>query len=111
MTAAGKLTKGKRADVQPLVDKVVGVVSGHVHEERLRVYLFGSWSQGRALPESDLDIALDAGTPIAPSVLQKIADTLDELPTLRKVDIVDLQAVASDFRNRIMQLGELVYGK
>jgi len=50
-----------------------------VHEESLRLYLFGSWAQGRALSVSDLDIALDAGRPIEPAIIQKIADALDEL--------------------------------
>ncbi len=75
------------------------------------MYLFGSWAQGRALSASDLDIALDAGRPIEPAIVQKIADAMDELPTLRKVDLVDLQAVDREFRQRVLQQGELIYGK
>ena len=110
MTANRKLSRGNRADVQPLVDKVVRVVCDVVHDERLRVYLFGSWAEGRALSVSDLDIALDAGSPIDPVILQKVADALDELPTLRKIDLVDLQAVDQGFRNRVLQQAELVHG-
>ena len=106
-----KLARGNRAQVQPLVDEVVRVICDHVHEERLRLYLFGSWAQGRALSVSDLDIALDIGRPIEPAILRKIAEALDELPTLRKVDVVDLQAVGQEFRQRVLQHGELVYGK
>ena len=93
------------------MDEAVRVICDHVHEERLRLFLFGSWAQGRALSVSDLDIALDTGKPIEPGILQKIAEALDELPTLRKVDVVDLQAVGQEFRKRVLQLGELVYGK
>jgi predicted nucleotidyltransferase len=75
------------------------------------MYLFGSWAQGRALAASDLDIALDAGRPIEPAIIQKIADAMDELPTLRKVDVVDLQAVDQEFRERVLQQGEMIYGK
>jgi predicted nucleotidyltransferase len=75
------------------------------------VYLFGSWAQGRALAASDLDIALDAGRPIEPAIIQKIADAMDELPTLRKIDVVDLQAVDREFRQRVLQQGELIYGQ
>ena len=42
--------------------------------------------------------------------MQEIANALDELPTLRKVDVVDLQAVDQEFRTRVMHQGELVYG-
>jgi predicted nucleotidyltransferase len=111
MTADRKLARGNRAEVQALVEEVVRVVCDHVHEERLRMYLFGSWAQGRALSVSDLDIALDTGRPISPAIIQKIAYALDELPTLRRVDIVDLQAVDQGFRKRVLQQGELIHGK
>jgi hypothetical protein len=111
MAGYRKLARGSRAEVQPLVEEVVRVVCNHVHEEHLRMYLFGSWAQGKALSVSDLDIALDTGTPIKPAIIQIIADELEELPTLRKVDMVDLQAMDQEFRKRILQQGELVYGK
>ena len=53
-----------------------------------------------ALFVSDLDIALDAGRPVEPAIIQQIADALDELSTLRKVDIVDLRAVDKEFASR-----------
>lgn len=111
MPGARKLARGNRAQVQPLLDEVVRVICDHVHEEPLRLYLFGSWAQVRALSVSDQDIALDTGRPIEPAIIQKIAEALDELPTLRKVDVVDLQAVGQEFRKRVLQHGELVYGK
>ena len=110
MTAHRKLARAIRAEVQPLVEEVVRVVCNHVHNEHLRVYLFGSWALGRALSVSDLDIALDTGRPIEQAIVQKIAEALDELPTLRRVDIVDLQTLDQDFRKRVLQQGELVYG-
>lgn len=111
MPGKRKLARGNRAQVQTLVDEAVRVIRDHVHGESLRLYLFGSWAQGRALPESDLDIALDTGKPIELAVIQKIAEALDELPTLRKIDVVDLQAVDQAFRERVLQQGELVHGK
>lgn len=101
--------RGNRAEVQPLVDEVVRVVCDHVQGEHVRLYLFGSWAQGRALPVSDLDIALDTGMPIDPATIQQITESLDELPTLRKIDLVDLQAVDQEFRMRVMRDGELIH--
>ena len=111
MTGQRNPVRGNIAEVQPLLTKVVRAVCDHVDEERLRVYLFGSWARGRALPISDLDIALDTGRPIEPAIFMKIADALDELPTLRRVDVLDLQSVDQEFRSRVLQEGVLVYGK
>ncbi len=110
MTGRRKLTKGNRSDVQPLLEKVIRIVCGHLNEEGLQVYLFGSWAEGRALAESDLDIALDAGKPIGSTTLLRIIDDLDEMPTLRKVDIVDLQSLDQEFRTRVLRHGELFHG-
>lgn len=111
MTGRRKLTKGNRSDVQPLLEEVVRVVCDHINEEGLQVYLFGSWAQGRALAESDLDIALDTGEPIDSTILLRIADDLDEMLTLRRVDIVDLQASDQAFRKRVLRHGELIHGR
>ena len=75
------------------------------------MYLFGSWAEGKALSVSDLDIALDTRGPRELAMIQRISDTLDESPTLRRVDIVDLHAVDRKFRNRVVQRGELIYGR
>ncbi len=109
MAGHRQVARGNRAEVQPLVDEVVRVVCNHVRGKHVRLYLFGSWAQGRALPVSDLDIALDTGTPLDPATIQQITESLDELPTLRKVDLVDLQAVDHEFRERVMGEGELIH--
>ena len=110
MTRNRDLKRGNRAEVQSLIEEVVRVICDHLNEAQLRLYLFGSWTQGRALSVSDLDIALDTGRPIDPSVFHQIIDALDELPTLRRIDIVDLQVVDHEFRDQVVQQGERIYG-
>jgi len=100
-----------RAEVQPLVDEIVRIVCDYLNVDHFRVYLFGSWAEGKALSVSDLDIALDTGTPIELAMMQRITDALDTLPTLRRVDFVDLQALDRKFRSRVVQHGELIYGR
>lgn len=111
MSGRRKLTKGNRSDVAPLLGKVVRIVCNHLSAAGLQIYLFGSWAEGRALAESDLDIALDAGKPIGSTILLRIIDDLDEMLTLCKVDIVDLQASDQEFRNRVLRHGELIHGR
>jgi len=71
----------------------------------------GRFTRPGPSPVSDLDIALDTGTPIDPATIQQITESLDELPTLRKIDLVDLQAVDQEFRKRVMREGELIHGR
>ena len=105
---SGALAPGVKADVQPLIDAVVAVALRHAPRP-LRVYLFGSWAEGRALTVSNLNIALDAQTPLGPAALLAIASDLDQLPTLRKIDVVDLHTVGQQFRKSVLERGELLY--
>ena len=97
--------------MEALLAEVARVLCDQVPGEHLRIYLFGSWTQGKALRVSDLDIGLDTGNPIEFAILQKIDETLDELPTLRKIDIIDLQAITPEFRDQVTQQGELLYAR
>ena len=65
-------TRRNIAEIQPLLDEIVRVVRDHVNVEDLRLYLFGSWAEGRALSVSDLEIALDSGGPIDLVSMQRI---------------------------------------
>ena len=105
------IAPGVRGDVQPLVDEVVDVIRRHVPDGPLRVYLFGSWAQGRALNVSDLDIAFDTGSLLDFGAYTDMALAVDDLLTLRKVDIVDMHTVDQGFREAILEHGELLYAR
>ena len=105
------IVPGVRSDVQPLVEEVVDVIRRHVTEGPLRVYLFGSWAQGRALNVSDLDIAFDTGSLLDFRVYTDMALKVDDLLTLRKIDLVDLHTVDHGFREDILECGELLYAR
>ncbi|HPO18015.1 MAG TPA: nucleotidyltransferase domain-containing protein, partial [Rubrivivax sp.] len=57
------------------------------------VWIFGSRATGRARPESDIDLAVDAPE-LAPAGFDALLRRLDALPTLHKLDVVHWQAVA-----------------
>ena len=105
------IVPGVRSDVQPLVEEVVDVIRRHVPEGLLRVYLFGSWAQSRALNVSDLDIAFDTGSLLDFGVYTDMALKVDDLLTLRKIDLVDLHTVDHGFREAILECGELLYAR
>lgn len=70
-----------------------------------RVVLFGSWAKGTAFPRSDIDIAVAAGGPIRPAKLERLTAEFESLRTLRKIDLVDVEAAGSELRAEILAHG------
>ncbi len=92
----------KREDIQ---DKVVRIVREHL-DDAYDILLFGSWARGNALPQSDIDIGIYGEHEVPWSVMAQIRHAVDELPTLRKIDVVDLRAKSEKF-----QAATLAYAK
>jgi len=70
------------------------------------VIWFGSWPRGKALPHSDIDVAISTGAPIAPERMGLLQEAVDELPTLYQIDIIDLNATGPALRKEILKYGE-----
>lgn len=72
----------------------------------LQVILFGSWAEGTAVPRSDLDIAFDAGRALAIGEKVQLEWLLeDEIKTLRKIDLVDLNRAPERLAENIRKKG------
>jgi predicted nucleotidyltransferase len=74
--------------------------------EGAEVIWFGSWPQGKALPHSDIDVAVSTGEPIDPERIGRLQEAVDELPTLFEIDVVDLNATGPALREEILKHGE-----
>jgi predicted nucleotidyltransferase len=74
--------------------------------EDAEVIWFGSWPKGKALPHSDIDVAISTGAPIAPEHMGLLQEAVDELPTLYEIDIMDLNATGPALREEILKYGE-----
>jgi predicted nucleotidyltransferase len=74
--------------------------------EDTEVIWFGSWPQGKALPHSDIDVAISIGEPIAPERMGRLREAVDEFPTLFEIDIIDLNATGPALREEILKHGE-----
>lgn len=70
------------------------------------VIWFGSWPQGKAMPGSDIDVAISTGSVISPESMAALRELVDELPTLYAVDIVDLNAIGPILRDEILKHGQ-----
>lgn len=85
----------KREEIQ---NAVIRIVRERL-DESYKIFLFGSWARGDALPQSDLDIGIYGEQEVPWSEMAHIRHAVDELPTLRKIDVVDLRAKSASFRD------------
>jgi predicted nucleotidyltransferase len=75
-----------------------------------RAVLFGSRARGAARERSDFDIGICGDRPVPSGVLQRIRDCLDEIETLYRIDVVDLQSVPDRFRRDALEHAEAIFG-
>jgi predicted nucleotidyltransferase len=101
-SARGERDIARATEISREVARIARVVLGKDAE----VIWFGSWPQGKALSHSDIDLAVSTGAPIALQSMALIQETVDDLPTLYQVDIIDLNAVGPALRQEILKHGE-----
>ena len=70
-----------------------------------KIWLFGSRAKDLERSGSDIDLALDNGTKIPWEILMHMRTDIDESIIPMSVDLVDLQAVAQDFKQKALSEG------
>lgn len=95
-------------------DRVLQLIQGVMHDAapRLgsrRVVLFGSRAQGTARSRSDYDVAVVGDTPLPLKDFYEIETALEELPTLFRIDWVDMARVDPLFKQRALQHQKIIY--
>lgn len=71
------------------------------------VYLFGSHASGDARADSDVDLAVYAGPPLARTLLRHVQGQLSDV-LKREVDLVDLSAVPTILQVQVIDEGKLI---
>jgi predicted nucleotidyltransferase len=74
-----------------------------------RAVLFGSRARGDAKPRSDFDIGVIGASPLPLEDFYELADQLDALHTLYRIDWVDLTLVSEKFRNSALRNTAVLY--
>lgn len=90
----------KEKEIKPLVREVVKIIRQHVPDVSYRVLLFGSWATLQSLPTSDIDVGIVGPSPLDGLVMARIREQIGGLPTLRKIEVVDLSSVEDRFREK-----------
>lgn len=76
--------------------------------DNYKIMLFGSWAKGNALETSDIDIGILGEKKVPWNIMVKILRKIEEIPTLRSIDIVDLNAVSESFRKSALRHAKIL---
>lgn len=88
-------------EIEAILKEATQIIQRHV-PAHTQILLFGSWAKGEASLNSDLDIGILAEKTVSFEVMMRIRNEIEAVPTLRKIDVVDLRAVDDSFRNSAM---------
>lgn len=84
-------------------DSIIKIISAFYPDAK--IYLFGSYSRGTEKRSSDIDIAIDVGKRLNLHERQFLWNLLDALPTLQRIDLVDMHLIPDDMRESILKNG------
>ncbi len=80
---------------------LVKIIKKYIPE--CKIYLFGSRSRKTHFPESDIDIAIDAGKRIDRYLLSNIREDIEESRIPFFVDILDMHDISQDIKDQILK--------
>ena len=90
-------------DIRGVLTASADLLRGH------RVVLFGSRAAGIAQERSDFDIGVDGDEPLPLAAFYSIADKLESVRTLYRIDWVDLSRASDVFRCEALKCSRTLY--
>lgn len=72
-------------------------------DEGLKLFIFGSFAQLKNKSTSDLDIGVCWVSKRDPLLFNQLYLDIQELPTIRKIDLVDMSQVDESFRQEALE--------
>ncbi|MDI6765806.1 MAG: nucleotidyltransferase domain-containing protein [Bacteroidota bacterium] len=94
-------------NIDLIIKEVINILRIYLSDD-YKIYLFGSWMKGNALPTSGIDIGVLGKKQVDWSVMAKILDRIESLKTLRKIDIVDLFSKDETFRTNVLKSSRIL---
>lgn len=89
-------------DTEKTFKEIVKIMRKYLSDD-YKILLFGSWAKGDFLNTSDIDIAILGDNKVPYDIMVKIKEEVEEIPTLRSIDIVDLNAKEKAFRENVLK--------
>ncbi|MBI2436945.1 MAG: nucleotidyltransferase domain-containing protein [Candidatus Magasanikbacteria bacterium] len=93
-------------EIQRIIQKSTQTIRKHLPDQEWELLLFGSQSKKTARDRSDIDIAIRGKKAVPLVVMHHIKEDIDQISTLRKIDIVDLSRTSTAFQHRVSQEGK-----
>lgn len=93
------------------IKKVKAAVLQAFENEDVSIFLFGSRAKGNAHSTSDIDIGILSSGCFDRKKITALRAELEEMNIPYTVDLVDLSAVSEDFRQQVLNEGEVWKGK
>jgi predicted nucleotidyltransferase len=84
-------------------DAILKIISAFYPESK--IYLFGSYAQGKQRAGSDIDIAIDVGKRLNLHERHFLKNLLDALPMAQKIDLVDMHSIPEEMHQAILMEG------
>lgn len=88
-------------DKKVIINKITECIKKYLSGD-YKIFLFGSWAKGGALETSDIDIGIYGKKEVPWDLMVKILGEVEEIPTLRKIDVLDLNAKEKIFRDNVL---------
>lgn len=89
-------------DREEVIGEALGIIRRRLPGAEFKVLLFGSWARGDAQETSDIDIAIWGPKAVDDMILWRIKEEIRAIPTLRRIDVVDLNQTDEGFREDVL---------
>ena len=93
---------------EEIIREVLDVIYHRLPRGDVKVLLFGSWAKDTAAPTSDIDIGILGPSPIDEMLLLRIKGEIRAIPTLGRIDIVDLNRSDESFREEVLSYAKVL---
>ena len=95
-------------DKEEIISDAVKIIRRYLPDQKLEIVLFGSWARGDAQANSDIDIGLVGPEPVDDMKLFRIQEEIKGIPTLRRIDVVDLNRTDDSFRQEALNYARVL---
>ena len=92
---------------EEIVKELLGVIHRYLPRGEFKVVLFGSWAKDTAEPTSDIDIGILGPKAVDGLLLLRLKEEIKGIPTLRRIDVVDLNEADEGFRKEVLSYAKV----
>ena len=91
-----------RVEVRDIIKEAVRVIRRRLPRRDAALFLFGSRAKSTDTEGSDIDIAILGKRRVDGPLLSRIKEEVKAIPTLRRIDIVDLNGSDARFKKEVL---------